>query len=235
MTDIFEVLEATWPPAQTWEQQGWRFRDGAGGGKRVSAATALSGHADLDALEQDAARRNVRALVQVQNGQDELDARLAQAGFDMVDRTLLWDIPVSELTDIPIPKVTAFAIWEPLAIMHEIWRKGGMADARFDVMGRAKCKTAILSRWNEKPAGAAFAAAHNGTCMVHAVEVLPWQRRQGVAQWMMRKAAYWAAEQGAHRLAVACVAGNTAANALYEGLGFHQVGSYHYRIKEGDT
>ena len=68
--------------------------------------------------------------------------------------------------------------------------------------------------------------------MVHGVEVLDHQRRQGVAQWMMRKAAFWAAEQGATRLSVACVAANDAANALYEGLGFQRAGGYHYRIKE---
>ena len=53
-------------------------------------------------------------------------------------------------------------------------------------MHRAKTRTGIFSRWNEKPAGVAFAAIHNGTCMVHAVEVLAHQRRQGVAAWMMR-------------------------------------------------
>jgi N-acetylglutamate synthase len=34
------VLEATWPPAARHRAGPWVLRDGAGGGKRVSAATA---------------------------------------------------------------------------------------------------------------------------------------------------------------------------------------------------
>jgi GNAT superfamily N-acetyltransferase len=68
--------------------------------------------------------------------------------------------------------------------------------------------------------------------LVHAVEVLPHQRRQGVAQWMMRRAAFWGKAQGAHHLAVLCVAQNKGANALYRALGFAVAGRYHYRILE---
>jgi len=34
------ALAATWPAARVWQQDGWTLRDGAGGGKRVSAASA---------------------------------------------------------------------------------------------------------------------------------------------------------------------------------------------------
>ncbi|MEL6679458.1 MAG: GNAT family N-acetyltransferase, partial [Pseudomonadota bacterium] len=43
MTDLsrlYDAVEATWPAAHMWQQDGWTMRDGAGGGKRVSAATA---------------------------------------------------------------------------------------------------------------------------------------------------------------------------------------------------
>ena len=102
-------------------------------------------------------------------------------------------------------------------------------------MARAQVKTGILARWNEKPAGAAFAAVYDRVCMVHAVEVLEHQRRQGVAGWIMRKAAFWGAEQGADTLAVITVQANKAANALYgASLGMDRVGEYHYRQKTGE-
>jgi GNAT superfamily N-acetyltransferase len=65
--------------------------------------------------------------------------------------------------------------------------------------------------------------------MVHEVEVLAHQRKQGVAQWMMRAAAFWGVKQGATHIAVLCVTENKPANELYTKLGFTPVGTYHYR------
>jgi GNAT superfamily N-acetyltransferase len=65
--------------------------------------------------------------------------------------------------------------------------------------------------------------------MVHAVEVLPHQRKQGVGAWIMRAAAFWGAAQRAHHIAVLCTTANVGANRLYSSLGFEVAGHYHYR------
>ena len=44
-------------------------------------------------------------------------------------------------------------------------------------------------------------------------------------------AAQWGLTQGATRFALACTEANTAANALYAGLGMTPVAGYHYRQK----
>lgn len=160
-----------------------------------------------------------------------LDTELANHGYEVVDPVQILATPTAKLTDIAIPRVTTFVIWEPLAIMAEIWAKGGIGPARLDVMARAQKKTAILARWNQKPAGVGFVAISEGIAMVHAVEVLEGQRRQGVAQWIMRQAAFWSQAQGAETLAVLCTRSNEAALSLYSGLGFDPVGQYHYRKK----
>ena len=72
----------------------------------------------------------------------------------------------------------------------------------------------------------------DGIGMVHALEILPGQRRQGVARWLMRKAAFWILDQGGHTLAVICTSRNQGANALYFSLGMKVVGEYHYRQKQ---
>lgn len=229
---LYEVCEATWPPASRVNVDGWTLRDGAGGGKRVSAATMLRPDADPGTAEMIMQAAGEPSLFMIRDGDEALDAVLQARGYKVVDPVNVYACPVSKLTDIPIPKVTAFSIWEPLAIMEEIWAEGGIGPARLAVMERAAVKTGILSRWNEKPAGVAFAAIHDRICMVHAVEVLPHQRRSGVAGWMMRKAAFWAEENGADTISVLCTTANTGANALYASLGFHVVGHYHYRIRE---
>jgi GNAT superfamily N-acetyltransferase len=139
--------------------------------------------------------------------------------------------PIVSLTDLPIPRLTTYTTWEPLAIMREIWAQGGIGPARIDVMRRAQTKTAIFARWNQKPAGTAFVAVDGEVAMVHAVEVLPEHRRQGVAGWIMRQAAFWASEQGAETMAVLCTRANISALKLYSGLGFAEAAAYHYRLK----
>lgn len=228
---LYEVSEATWPPARSFQEGPWTLRDGAGGGKRVSAATAAGPVGDADIPQAEAGMRALgqRPLFMIREGDEALDAALAARGYALIDEVVLYVAPVGLLTDKPIPRVTCFTIWEPLAIMAEIWAAGGIGAARLAVMERARVKTGVLARWNEKPGGVAFAAVHDGVVMVHAVEVLVHQRKQGVAEWMMRAAAFWGAKQGAEHLAVLCVTENKPANALYTKLGFARVGTYHYR------
>lgn len=226
---LFEVVDQTWPAARRWTEGGWTLRDGQNGGKRVSAASIVRPDADISRAEDAMRAMDQTPLFMLRQDDDVLDQKLAAKGYQIVDPVTLYILPIEQLTDIQIPPVTAFEIWEPLAIMLEIWAKGGIGPDRINVMRRAAQKTAILSRWNEKPGGVAFAAIHDGVCMVHAVEVLKHQRGMGVGQWMMRRAALWAQNLGATHMSVLCTKANVPANRLYQRLGFAPVGDYHYR------
>lgn len=92
-------------------------------------------------------------------------------------------------------------------------------------------KTALLSRLGDRPAGVAFAALHGDTAMLHALEVRPALRRQGVGETLLRAAANWAGVEGARTLSLVVTARNTAARALYTRIGMQAVGQYHYRKK----
>lgn len=234
---LYAAIDGTWPAARIQTLGPWMLRDGQGGGKRVSAATAIAKAAadDIPAAEDAMRHFGQRPLFMIRDSDAPLDAALEARNYRIVDPVNAYVAPVTALTDVPIPRVTAFAIWEPLAIMADIWAKGGIGPDRLNVMERAAIKTGILARWNEKPAGTAFAAIHDGIAMVHAVEVLPHQRRQGVAGWIMRRAAFWAEENGAETLAVLCTEENTAANQLYQRLGFRKLCGYHYRQHPEDT
>ena len=229
ISQLYEVVDHTWPAARRWTENGWTLRDGQGGGKRASAATRELPDADIGVAEIAMRALGQTPIFMIRHGGEALDAELAARGYTIIDPVNMYLLPVEKLTDVPIPPVTAFEIWEPLAIMLEIWAKGGIGPARINVMRRAAQKTAILSRWKEKPGGVAFAAIHDGVCMVHAVEVLEHQRSMGVGKWMMRRAAMWAQAQGATHMAVLCTKANAPANRLYQGLGFAHVGDYHYR------
>lgn len=233
---LFEAIDATWPPAAMIDHGPWLLRNGQGGGKRVSAATAKGRCTETDVSN---AEQGMRALGQqplfMLRGEDSvLDAALAARGYEVVDPVVVMSDAIEKLTDRPVPQVTAFVVWEPLAIMEEIWAKGGIGPARLAVMHRAAEKTAIFARSNNRPAGTAFVAVHEGVAMAHAVEVLPEHRRQGVAGWIMRQAAFWARDRGAKHMAVLCTKANTSALHLYNRLGFKVVGEYHYRYHPND-
>ncbi len=173
-------------------------------------------------------------LFMIRDGDERLDRVLAARGYDLVDPVALHVVPVTHLTQAPVPPVSAFQLWPPLAIMADIWAKGGIGPARLAVMARTDApKTAIFARQSDRPAGVAFVALDHKIAMVHAIEVSPEQRRRGVGHNLMRSAAHWAQANGANWLGLAVTRANAAANALYASLGMQVVGHYHYRKKNG--
>ena len=232
---LYGVTEATWPPARAWRSGPWTFRDGAGGGKRVSAATAEGPVSQADLAQAEAAMRGMDhpPLFMVRESDEALDALLADQGYRIIDPVNLYVGPVAPLTKDPPPRATAYAIWEPLEIQRDIWAEGGIGPARLAVMQRAKApKTAILTRNGQHPAGVAFVAIHDGIAMMHALEIREVDRRTGQGRNATKQAALWAAQNGATYLAALCTQANSGANALYTSLGMAPVGQYHYRIKE---
>jgi ribosomal protein S18 acetylase RimI-like enzyme len=222
------VMEATWPAARHWQQGPFRMRDGAGGGKRVSAAS-LAGpwdEGDLAVLES-----MPEPLVLIRDTDTALDAALAARGWQIIDPVVAYAAPVAAL-QAELPPLSAFPHWPPLHIARTLWEDGGIGPARLAVMDRVTTpKAALLARLGDRPAGVAFAALHEGTAMLHALEVRPALRRQGVGETLIRAAANWAAAEGAAQLSLVVTARNIAARALYTRIGMQAVGQYHYRMK----
>ena len=182
---LYDVIDGTWPAAATHSCGCFTLRDGQGGGKRVSAAT-LNGDLVLDdiaAAEAGMRALNQQPLFQIREGDTELDVALETRGYEVVDPVIMYVISAKELATERPPRTAAIPAWEPLQIMKEIWAEGGIGPARLEVMNRAPMpKTGFVSRWQDKPAGTSFLGMHNGIGMVHALEILPFQRRQGVAR-----------------------------------------------------
>ena len=226
---LASLMEATWPPASHHRLGPFTLRDGAGGGKRVSAASldADFAAADLDAVE----AAMPEPLMLVRAGQDALDTALEARGWRVVDPVVAYSAPVARLT-AELPHLTAFAHWPPLEIARSLWAEGGIGPERIAVMDRvAGPKAALLGRLDDRSAGVAFVACHQADAMVHALDVRESHRRQGLGTNLLHAAANWAAEQGADRLSLVVTRQNTAARALYARLGMEVVGSYHYRMK----
>lgn len=226
---LAKVMEATWPPANRHSLGPFTLRDGAGGGKRVSAAS-LDGtfaEAELDAVE--AAMPS--PLMLIREGDAALDAALERRGWRVVDPVVAYAAPVEILT-ADLPPLAAFPHWPPLEIARSLWAEGGIGPARIAVMDRVQGpKAAILARLDDRPAGVGFVGCEGAEAMLHALEVRAEQRRKGAGQALVQAAANWAAAQGATRLSLVVTRQNVAARALYTRLGMEVVGQYHYRMK----
>ena len=87
MTDtaLLAALEGTWPAATTTRLGPFILRDGAGGGKRVSAATLDGPFSDAALDAAIAAGATIFRL----SGAGALDAALVRRGFDLVDPSLI--------------------------------------------------------------------------------------------------------------------------------------------------
>lgn len=232
MIPFLALTDATWPAVAIHRAGAFLVREGGGGGQRVSSATASGpwSEADIDRAIAMQARLAQTALFLVQPAEAVLDAALAARGLRIKDPVNVYAAPVADLTVEPAVTMTAFTIWPPLAIMRDLWIDGGIGPERVATMERVNGpKTAVLGRANDRASGAAFVAIHEGSAMLHALHVLPGQRRQGSAVKMMRAAAHWAQDQGAERFFVLVTAANAPANALYASLGMQIVGHYHYR------
>jgi GNAT superfamily N-acetyltransferase len=227
---LAQVMDATWPPLRARRAGPWTIRDGAGGGKRVSAATA---DGDWHIPDIAVAETEMRALGQqplflIRDGEESLDATLAARGYGVIDPVMAYAIAADALP--PPAHMTSFPHWPPLSIARTLWAEGGIGPARLAVMDRVRGpRTAILGRTGDRPAGIAFVAMHGTTAMLHALEVSPRHRRQGSAQNILNAAAAWTVAHGGDTLSLVVIEANVAARCLYASRGMQVVGKYHYR------
>lgn len=227
---LSDVMEATWPPFRAYRHGPWTIRDGADGGKRVSAATAAGDWdtADIALAEREMMLHLKRPLFLIRDGDAALDAALAARGYIIVDPVMAYTISADALPDAA--PMTTFPHWPPLSIARSLWAEGGIGPARLSVMDRVQGpKTAVLSRTGDRPSGVAFVAMHGPVAMLHALEVSPRHRKQGSAQNILNAAAAWTRAQNGHTLSLVVTQANIAARQLYASRGMQVVGQYHYR------
>jgi N-acetylglutamate synthase len=230
--ELFAAIDATWPAAEVRRRGPWTLRRGDGGGNRASAASFNgTGDPEPDIAAAEAAMRawGQVPLFMIRPGDEGLDAALARRGYAARDHVALLAAPTAALAPAePDPLVLSGPA--PLAVMAEIWARGGIGPERLAVMARAAAPRAfLLGRTGDRPAGCAFVAVAGDVAMLHALEVAPASRRKGVGAAMTRAAAGWAVAAGAPRLALAVARANAAGCALYAALGMAEAAAYHYR------
>ena len=230
---LFEAIDATWPAFRRYALDGWIFREGRGGGKRVSATSLVETSASIDLAIEEMGFLGQAFLFMIRGSDVELDANLATRGFVIVDPVVLLGQETAKNGE---QDASFLPNTIPSKEQLEIWSEGGIGPARIKVMARAKGPScfAALKEENETCA-TAFAAIHNDIAMVHAVEVSKEYRRRGLGRKIMQGLSHWAGKMGAKNMVVLTVRDNVAAQSLYESMGMIEVGAYHYRKDINDN
>ncbi len=235
VSDLYEVVDHTWPANRKISRVHWTLSQEPDGEKRVTAATSRvkKDIPDICVAEKGMFELDQNPLFMIREGDNKLDQILDEGAYKVIDAVNIYCISCEELSHPAPPMLSAFDIWEPLEIQKDIWAQHGTDRNRFAIMERAECiKTSLLMRCESHPAGAAYIGIYNGIAMVHALEILPSQRRKGVGAIALRQAAIWAIAQNAPFISGICTKENKAANALYASLKMRLMGGYNYRIKE---
>ena len=238
---LYRALDHSWPAAAVTEVSGWIVREGKGGGNRVSAASladpGLPGGEvpDIALAEDRMSGLGQSPLFMIRTGEDPLDEALDRRGYRIVDPVVILTAPASRVAVGEPPGPDVSFCDAPMPIQARIWAEGGIGAARLAVMRRTTGpRVWILGRTAGRPAGAVFAAIHDGIVMAHALEVREGVRRRGLGASLMAAAAGWAVRNGARSLAVAVTRENTGARELYRTLGLVPGARYHYRRKAGE-
>lgn len=235
---LLAALDATWAAAGRVPLGDWVVRRGAGAGRRVGSvwtkgdpgtdpATAVARAGEI------AARWGEPLFLQVREGDEALDALLAERGFTVEAPSRLMAADVAAVAAHGVGDRMVVEVRAPLIVLDELWQAGHVDAPRRAVMERTPLpKIRLMLREDDRPAAAAFVAVDGDVAMLHALVVGPGFRRRGVGRAATAAAAHWALGQGAATLGLAVEAGNDAALALYRGMGFRDCGGYHYR-KQG--
>lgn len=219
MTGALAATEATWPAAATRAIGAVTLRDGAGGGQRVSAATAGPGWSGDD-LDRAIAAMPAPLFRVVQD--PGLDAALSRRGLAIHDPVVAMQ---ADLSALPPPDRPVARLWPPEE-MAPLWAAEGTGAGRLAVMHRAPGPKTVLAL---DGIAAAFVACHEGWAALHALAVAPGQRRQGAGKAVTLAAAAFGRDHGARGLVVLVTTANLPARQLYASLGLAETARYHYR------
>lgn len=207
---------------------GWRLRAAAGVTKRANSALPLSDALPLDEVVDFYRERGLPPRVQVSS--PEVDRALARHGWKS-------DFPVTVLTG-PVPTGPSRAVLAdaPDEAWTDCWwavdGRGGPRerDVALRMLARIAAPAAYCSVVCEGRAVAVGrAVAQEGHVGLFSMAVLATHRRRGLGRQVLHALGAWGRDRGARTAYLQVLDDNTAARALYEGVGLRPAHSYHYR------
>ncbi|WP_385635466.1 GNAT family N-acetyltransferase [Streptomyces sp. SudanB5_2050] len=241
--ELARVAARAWRPVESERLGEWELRAASGFTRRANSVLPLGDpgmplDAALTAVRRWYGERGLPAYVQTATGaegtEEMLCAELERRGWEREVTAELWTGGLAPVADRAEGAGVVLSREVDGAWLSRYGRKG-LSDVALRVLGSGP------SVWFATVPGADAPAAI-GRCVVDgrwasfaAVEVDPAQRRRGLATAVMAALARRALDEGASAAWLQVEADNTAARALYTGMGFTAHHAYHHYREPAGT
>lgn len=243
------VLNA-WPGQEVQALDGWRLRAAGGVTGRANSVwpnehgSALSVADKLAEVEQFYSERGLTPRYQITPAAQpaDLDDLLAQRGYQRISPTFVQTASLEVvLRSTPVLRLFPTFSVEVAEQFDEDWfRLYALVEEMDDYA--ATMRRVILSKIvpargfvqvtiDGQPAAVGLGVVENGWLGIYCMSSLPAFRRRGAATAILRTLAIWAKMNDAQNAYLQVTQPNTAAQALYQGVGFTTLYPYHYRIR----
>lgn len=217
-------VAADWPALETVERGGWRLGRSGGVTKRANCALVLDPCADVDVVTGFYRGHGLTPCVQVWPGEEEIDTRLARAGYRMVEPTLVLGRGLAERREGP--GTTEIGVrpapeWSALT-----------AGSEYQVRGFERILGQVAAGYGVAPGGEGrgCVVVDGGSAAICSMVTAAASRGRGVGRGVLEDLLVWAYDKGARHVYLCVIEDNGPALALYEGFGFVPVSRYHNRV-----
>lgn len=230
----------SWPALQQSLFDGWLVRFAQGYTKRANSVTPLYSSllraeekiAWCEQLYREKRLPTIFRLLSFSDESQQLDQLLAQRGYTVLDRTLVWSLKLPSEPAPENPALRAMALGDWLPIYCQL-------SDRYSELQQVHHK--LLERISSPVIYAAL--YQNNACVACGLGVLehevfglfdivtdPEQRRKGYGTQLVTSMLHWGQQQGAQYAYLQVVATNRTAQHLYAKLGFQERYQYWYRL-----
>ncbi|MGN7416006.1 GNAT family N-acetyltransferase [Paenibacillus sp. SAF-068] len=240
---IEEMSLNHWQPLSTLLYDGWVLRFAKGYTKRANSVQPIH-YSTLDVHEKIAECERIYASNQLNTifkitpfiQPDHLDQLLQDKGYAVVDLT---HVQTRSLDNIKEPVHQAVQIDEQLTTiwLDHFCRLNKMNDLQREtselMLNNIRTKAGFISLLMDgQVVACGFGVIERGYIGLYDIITDADFRNQGLAEQMILHLLHWAVENGATSSYLQVVANNAPALKLYAKLGYSQIYSYWYRVKE---
>ena len=230
----------SWPALQQLLFDGWLVRFAQGYTKRANSVTPLypplrSAEEKLAWCERMYQERQLppvfRLLSFVEESQ-RLDYLLAQRGYVLLDRTLVWSLQLlAEPAAQPTLQALALDDWLPI---YAGWstRLSDLQHVHREMLASISSPTIYAALYQQGVCVACgLGVLEHDVCGLFDIVTDPERRRQGHGTQLVRGLLAWGRQHGARSAYLQVVDTNLAAQQLYAKLGFQECYHYWYRVQ----
>jgi len=240
---IEEISLNGWPALQTVLYDGWLLRFAEGYTKRSNSISPVYGHTleletKIRSCEERYENKGIRSVFKITpfTQPSSLDEKLASRGYELIDRTIVKTVHLSEVlspthADICL-ELEATENWlDAITVFNHLSDEQRSTTRKMLEQSPLEKCCAILHD-NGIPVACGFAVIEDGWIGLYDIVTDPNYRSRGFGEQLVLHLLQWGKSRGAAEGYLMVVKDNSAANRLYDKIGYVPQYEYWYRVKK---